>query len=70
MLSVRPFKVYDPAKGDPYPEVVYEDVMSKDSAVLQWLENIVSVSSKICKSSYSAKSETKFSNSGYGAFAS
>ncbi|KAJ5364303.1 Trimethyllysine dioxygenase [Penicillium cataractarum] len=36
----RSFKAYDPQKGDPYPEVVYEEVMSKDTAVLEWLENI------------------------------
>ncbi|KAJ5908991.1 trimethyllysine dioxygenase TmlH [Penicillium taxi] len=26
--------------GDPYPEVLYEDVMSKDSSVSEWLEKI------------------------------
>ncbi|KAJ5911379.1 Trimethyllysine dioxygenase [Penicillium subrubescens] len=36
----RPFKAYDPEKGNPYPEVAYEDVMSKDAAVLEWLEKI------------------------------
>jgi len=43
MLLIRPFKAYDPQNGGPYPEVVYEDVMSKDAAVLDWLEKIVSL---------------------------
>lgn len=43
MLLIRPFKAYDPQKGDSYPEVGYEDVMSKDAAVLEWLEKIVSL---------------------------
>lgn len=37
----RPHTFYDPVKGDSYPEVLYEDVMAKDEAMLQWLENIV-----------------------------
>jgi hypothetical protein len=47
MLFIRPFKAYDPQKSNPYPEVVYEDVMSKDTTVLEWLENIVSVPRRI-----------------------
>ncbi|KAJ5157428.1 Trimethyllysine dioxygenase [Penicillium canariense] len=37
---IRPFEVYDPLKGNAYPEVAFDDVMSKDTVVLKWLENI------------------------------
>ncbi|KAJ5679098.1 Trimethyllysine dioxygenase [Penicillium macrosclerotiorum] len=36
----RSFTAYDPSKGEPYPEVAYEAVMSKDASVLEWLEKI------------------------------
>lgn len=39
----RPHRFFRPGK-DEYPEVPYEDVMAKDEAVLQWLDNIVSFS--------------------------
>lgn len=37
----RYHKFFNPESGG-YPEVPYEDVMAKDEAVLEWLENIVS----------------------------
>lgn len=40
-LDGRTHQVFNPESGS-YPEVLYEDVMAKDEAVLQWLENIVS----------------------------
>lgn len=40
-IKDRRHAFYDPVKGDSYPEVLYEDVMAKDEAMLQWLENIV-----------------------------
>lgn len=36
----RRHQFFNPESGD-YPEVLYEDVMAKDEAVLQWLESIV-----------------------------
>lgn len=53
MHSPRPFEAYDPQKGDPYPEVAYEDVMSKDAAVLEWMEKIVSRPRKFPRLSHS-----------------
>lgn len=37
----RSASTFEPSNHS-YPEVAYEDVMSKDSGVLEWLENIVS----------------------------
>lgn len=37
----RSLEFFRPGKQE-YPEVQYEDVMAKDEAVLQWLNNIVS----------------------------
>lgn len=62
--------MYDPQKGDPYPEVVYEDVMSKDTAVLEWLDNIVSLPQRFTHSDPLGNVSGLLSNSGHGAFAS
>jgi hypothetical protein len=53
MHPPRPFETYDPQKGDPYPEVAYEDVMSKDAVVLEWMEKIVSRPQKFQRLSHS-----------------
>jgi hypothetical protein len=70
MLLIRPFKAYDPQKGGPYPEVVYEDVMSKDAAVLEWLEKIVSLPWRITTFEFRSKIGGLPLYSGYGDFAS
>jgi hypothetical protein len=70
MLLTRPFKAYDPEKGNPYPEVAYEDVMSKDAAVLEWLEKIVSLSERITTFELLCKIGGLPVYSGYGASAS
>lgn len=40
MPDARPYKPYQHAH-DEYPQVLHEDVMSNDAAVLDWLEKIV-----------------------------
>lgn len=41
LISYRPVSIFEPSNHT-YPEVAYEDVMSKDSGVLEWLEKTVS----------------------------
>lgn len=41
LIILRPVSTFEPSNHS-YPEVAYEDVMSKDSGVLEWLENTVS----------------------------
>lgn len=47
--------MYDTQKGDPYPEVAYADVMSKDAALLEWMEKIVSRPQRFQRLSHSTR---------------
>lgn len=47
LTKTRQSSTFEPSNPS-YPEVAYGDVMSKDSGVSEWLENIVSSHEQIC----------------------
>lgn len=47
LMNDRQSSTFEPSRPS-YPEVAYGDVMSKDSGVSEWLENIVRTHQVIC----------------------